>query len=966
MIASRATVACLAGIFLLAGRHAAAQNNAEIQPASSSVPGAIAPGGTATVRIHVRNNGTTTWKAGTNHRLGAQYTGTLNQISWSGFPCGGYMTGPTDGRIFLCNDVAPGASYDFSFNVSAAANATGSLTLSVRMVQDGVQWFGSAAAWTLAVQSINDAEIQAAASSVPPTVAAGATAPVRVRVRNVGSTTWRAATGHRLGAVYTGTGSNQLTWSAFPCGGYMTKPSDGRVFLCNDVVPGATYDFLFNVTAPASASGSVRLGVRMVQDGVQWFGGQYAWALTIPVVDTAPPTAAITAPTTGASYCSSVSQLPISGTASDDVGVTSVTWRNAATGETGTASGTTAWSASVRLAPNGNQITVTAIDATGKQGTDSFTADYTPADTAPPAIAISTPTAQPTFTTTSTPLTLSGTASDNVGIASVTWKNDVNGATGTASGTTAWSASVPLASGENRLTVTARDAAGNPRTASLVVDFDDSRGISRISDAPTVPLSYGQGSGLAPALATGRVYGDLAANAPARMRDLAALGVRIIRIEIENATAPGEYQAIVAAAQAAGIEVLALVTSNSMAPGSPSPMQGDMTFFDQQFVPAYIQAIDNVTAMLPTVKYVEVWNEPDVYGFTPMYNWNGSCVILEGANRYALLATRVFETIHQRRLSGATTPLLAAFSVSRQDDSCLRKGLFDSTAVYNHRRFYRVPNGLPDGLPADIVAIHGYGNGGKAPDETGYTYPFGTFPQGGTFADGVTDYLNARFADNKSVINQTPVWYTEVGYSWSQLGAPRQVGALRYVFSTLASHPQVTALFWYDYRDDEHVSCQVGERFGLRDEASTGFAPHLSYPAYQETSVGLGDVTAPAGAITGPPTGGVYPAGGAIAVSGWAIDASGNAPIVEITLAGNVVASVMDGGTPSPTACVEAYSTRCPAVGFTRTINAPPTAGTYEIAVRARDASGNVRVVGRVDIVVQGSLALRRPLSRRR
>jgi hypothetical protein len=186
------------------------------------------------------------------------------------------------------------------------------------------------------------------------------------------------------------------------------------------------------------------------------------------------------------------------------------------------------------------------------------------------------------------------------------------------------------------------------------------------------------------------------------------------------------------------------------------------------------------------------------------------------------------------------------------------------------------------------------------------------------------------------------------------------------VFSTLASHPQVTALFWYDYRDDEHVSCQVGERFGLRDEASTGFAPHASYLAYQETSTGLGDVTAPSGAITAPATGGVYPAGAAIAVSGWAIDASGNAPIVEITVAGNVAASVMDGGTPSPTACVEAYSTRCPAVGFTRTINAPATAGTYEIAVRARDASGNVRVLGRVDIVVQGSLTLRRPLSRRR
>jgi hypothetical protein len=211
---------------------------------------------------------------------------------------------------------------------------------------------------------------------------------------------------------------------------------------------------------------------------------------------------------------------------------------------------------------------------------------------------------------------------------------------------------------------------------------------------------------------------------------------------------------------------------------------------------------------------------------SPMYHFtNGQCVVQEAARRYALLAVRVFETLDQRRRAGASTPRLAAFGTSRQDDRCLRQALFDSGPVLNHRRYYRPAVGLPDGLPADIVAIHGYGNGGKAPGDAGYTY------SGGTFADGVDEFLAARFADGKSVINTLPVWYTEVGYSIAQLGnsPTRQRDAVASIFSTLRSHPRVTAAFWYVYRDDEFVGCSAAERFGLRDNRSTGFAPHLTY-----------------------------------------------------------------------------------------------------------------------------------------
>ena len=90
-------------------------------------------------------------------------------------------------------------------------------------------------------------------------------------------------------------------------------------------------------------------------------------------------------------------------------------------------------------------------------------------DTTPPAITITSPTSNPTFTTSSSLLTLGGTASDNVGVTQVTWANS-RGGSGTATGTTSWTTSgIVLQTGSNVLTVTARDAAGNIATATSTV-----------------------------------------------------------------------------------------------------------------------------------------------------------------------------------------------------------------------------------------------------------------------------------------------------------------------------------------------------------------------------------------------------------------------------------------------------------------------------------------------------------------
>lgn len=80
--------------------------------------------------------------------------------------------------------------------------------------------------------------------------------------------------------------------------------------------------------------------------------------------DTTAPTIAITSPTSTGVYSTSRSGVALAGTASDNVGVTKVTWVNSL-GGSGTATGTASWSASVPLKPGTNMIAVTAVDAKG-------------------------------------------------------------------------------------------------------------------------------------------------------------------------------------------------------------------------------------------------------------------------------------------------------------------------------------------------------------------------------------------------------------------------------------------------------------------------------------------------------------------------------------------------------------------------------------------------------------------------
>jgi hypothetical protein len=148
-----------------------------------------------------------------------------------------------------------------------------------------------------------------------------------------------------------------------------------------------------------------------------------------------------------------------SGTASHTSGIREVQWTNSA-GGSGIATGTTNWTARVALRTGTNNLRFTAVAHDGTQTSASATITVGGPDRTAPVLTILSP-AGTSFATRQRTMPFRGTASDNVELVEVRWSTST-GQAGTAYGRTSWSIdAVPLAIGNNVVTVRAYDGAGN-------------------------------------------------------------------------------------------------------------------------------------------------------------------------------------------------------------------------------------------------------------------------------------------------------------------------------------------------------------------------------------------------------------------------------------------------------------------------------------------------------------------------
>jgi hypothetical protein len=215
--------------------------------------------------------------------------------------------------------------------------------------------------------------------------------------------------------------------------------------------------------------------------------GAFEQGLSGPVADTTPPSVTITAPSSGATV--SGSSITLSATASDNSGVAAVQFLvdgvNVASEDT-TNDYTATWDS--RAVPDGQHLlTAVARDSAGNTSSTSVTLIVANADTTQPTVAITAPTAGGTVSGAS--VTLSATASDNVGVVGVQFKVDgvnVGAEDTTAPYSVAWN-SMAVANGSRTITAVARDAAGNTKTSAPVT-------ITASNSLPTPPPSTTSGS----------------------------------------------------------------------------------------------------------------------------------------------------------------------------------------------------------------------------------------------------------------------------------------------------------------------------------------------------------------------------------------------------------------------------------------------------------------------------------------
>lgn len=195
-----------------------------------------------------------------------------------------------------------------------------------------------------------------------------------------------------------------------------------------------------------------------------------------PAPTPTPSGSALTLTVNAPASTTTATTVNLSGSAAAGSGAITVTWSMASS--SGSAMGSAAaWSIpNIALAMGVNTITVTAaagsthvsqVVTVTRQAASTTPPSGGGSDTTPPTLTIGSPGATSVSTSAAT-IAFSGTSSDNVGVTKVTWSTNT-GSSGTANGTTSWSATIPLLVGSNVVTVRAYDAAGNSGWRSIVV-----------------------------------------------------------------------------------------------------------------------------------------------------------------------------------------------------------------------------------------------------------------------------------------------------------------------------------------------------------------------------------------------------------------------------------------------------------------------------------------------------------------
>lgn len=310
-------------------------------------------------------------------------------------------------------------------------------------------------------------------------------------------------------------------------------------------------------------------------------------------------------------------------------------------------------------------------------------------------------------------------------------------------------------------------------------------------------------------MVTGRKYVATDSATPLtkrQLQDMKNMGANTIRIEFEDAQgAWGDrvqaYKNILQWATELNMKVIGLLAQSATRnPGFNPGHTRDKADFETNYLPLYLDAVrwhESTYGSYTSLEGWEIFNEPDV----PNHGWyrNGQFM----ADEFALTNVRVWEWV-KPQLNPSRKVIMGAMS---HTDS--RRWL----EVYNTDTMHWFRNANNGDIPADILAMHGYG---QRPDPRVTDYSV----YGGNFERQLTRFFNEyRDRANRPLVPaHKSIYVTELGIDSKQANLDVVAAGMRFYYETMNKYPQIKKGFWYCYRDDETTPGfdLGGQAYGIR------------------------------------------------------------------------------------------------------------------------------------------------------
>ncbi len=267
---------------------------------AAAVPAQLGAGTDTAVPVTVTNLGDETWHS-TSAAPGAGQIG----ISYHWYDLAGTVVTWDGLRAGLGSDVAPQGSASTNAVVRAPATP-GTYVLRLALIKEAVAWLAPSQPFTVRVIPAYSGSI---GSPQVTSLITGQTYTIPVTVTNSGSATWNAAGPQPVTLSYHwhDAAGNTVVWDGM------------RTPLPSDVAPGASVTVQVRLAAPAT-SGTLRLTLDLVREGVAWFQTLGSTPTRV-VVRVAPVTysAQYGVGVTAASYIGETRTIPVTITNSGNV-----------------------------------------------------------------------------------------------------------------------------------------------------------------------------------------------------------------------------------------------------------------------------------------------------------------------------------------------------------------------------------------------------------------------------------------------------------------------------------------------------------------------------------------------------------------------------------------------------------------------------------------------------------------------